>query len=231
MKNLFLMTEEQIETLAAERTIGQVAIDGLDGTYLRALVVGVQARLGPKRGKRPSVETQLDAIDIIAGPFYAAVLRGVTTRDIELSATLAPDEVTKRTRERNRRATFARTIKSTLVTWVKTGGDIRALDVGKVTKSELRAQVVAASQGAPTVSRIEAAQSTILALVAREGPDEAREHLERVILALQAALDEIPATEAHHGSTTVLRARETEGATFRGHVRRMPAAERRAGAT
>lgn len=223
MKNIYLMTEAQIETLAADHTAGLVAIDGLDGTYLRALVTGAQSRLGTKRGRVPSSATQLEAVEAIAVPFYAAVLRGVMTRDIALEPAMEAAEVTRRTRERNRRATFARTAKSTLVTWVKAGGDVRGLDVAKVTKGELRAAIQAtnAERGLTVANRLERAQGAILAAVAREGPDEAREHLERVIAALQAALAEIPETGADHGTTSVIHGKG-ETATFRGHMRRVP---------
>lgn len=231
MKNLYMMTEAQIETLAAERTQSLVAVDTSDGTYLRAIVTGAQSKLGPKRGKRPNDNTQLDAIEAIAVPFYAAVLRGVVTTEIALDANMEAGEVSRRTRERNRRATFARTAKSTLATWVKSGGDIRGLDVAKLTKTELRTAITAArgERGLTVASRVEKAQGAILAAVAREGPDAQREHLERVIAALQAVLDEVPETGTDHGTTAIIRGRSPETpATFRGHVRRVPATARAA---
>lgn len=223
-KNQYVMTEAQIEALAAERTTSVVLADGLAGTYLRALVAGTQSKLGPKRGRRPNDEAQLEALELIAGPFYAAVLRGVITGDIELAATLEAAETTRRTRERNRRATFARTAKSTLVAWIEAGGDVRGLDVATVTKGLLRAAVTAKREGGGTVTtRIERAQTAILAAVAREGPEIAREHLERVIATLQAALDELPGTP-DHGESTVIHTKPE--AVFRGHVRRVPAVAR-----
>ncbi len=227
MKNQYVMTEAQIERLAAERLTGATLVDSFDGTYLRALVVATQSKLGAKRGKRMATEAQLETLEATAAPFYAAVLRGVITPDIEVSADLEPAEATRRTRERNRRATFARTAKATLVAWVTEGGDLRALDVATVTKTELRASVTAAraERGVPAANRIERAQQAILAAVAREGPDVARERLEAVIEALQAALDELP---AEHGKTTVIPARAETGASFRGHMQRKPVAERRA---
>lgn len=205
MKSTYVMTEAQVEALAAERTQSLTVVEGFDSTYLRVLITAVQAKLGPKRGKRPDTNAQLDALESIAVPFYGAVLRGVITSDIALDASLDPAEATKRTRERNRRATFARTAKSTLVSWVTEGGDLRALSVATVTKSELRAAVTAAKaeHGTPAASRIERAQNAILSAVAKETPEVARERLESVIAALQEALDELPDQEAHHDTTSI----------------------------
>jgi hypothetical protein len=205
-KSQYAMTEEQIEALAAERTQSVNVTQAFDGTYLKVLITGVQAKLGQKRGRRPAIDSQLSVLEAVATPFYAAVLRGVITADIELGPELEPSEAARRTRERNRRATFARTAKSTLVAWVNEGGDLRALDVTTVTKTELRAEVVTArgAQGITPVERIEKAQAAILTAVAREGPAEARRHLQGVITALQEALSELPPNgETHHESAAI----------------------------
>ncbi len=214
MKNAYMMTEAQVEALATERITGAAAVDQLDGTYLRGLVAGAQSKLGAKRGRSPAATVQLEALEGIAVSFYAAVLRGVVTADIALGSTLDAAEVSRRTLERNRRATFARTAKSTLVAWIKAGGDIRGLDAATVSKSELRASVVAAKGEAPPTSRIERAQRAILAAVAREGPGEARAHLQAVVAALQAALTELPS--GNGVKPTLLQGRA--GSSFRGHV-------------
>lgn len=216
MKHQYSMNESQIEALAAERTQSQLANDATDGTYLRVLITGAQSKFGPKRGKRLATDAQMAALESVAVPYYAAVLRGVMTPDIVLDASLEAAEVQRRTRERNRRATFARTAKTTLVSWVQEGGDLRAIDVTTVTKTELRAAVTAAKaeRGIPAASRIERAQRAILAAAAREGPKVAREHLEAVIAALQGALDELPEPETHHETTGNIRTRAGT-ATFR----------------
>jgi hypothetical protein len=217
MKNVYALTEQQIESMTADRTAGLSTIEGYDQTYLRVLVNGAQAKLGAKRGKRQGTESQLEALENVAGPFYAAVLRGVTSPDVAPDGITDPAEITRRTRERNRRATFARTAKSTIVTWVNEGGDIRAIDVTTVTKTELRTAINTArsERGETSARRIETAQAAILAAAAREEPDKARELLVGAIAALQAALEETPAA---HGSTTVIRTQP--GVMFRGHVQR-----------
>jgi hypothetical protein len=200
------MTMQEIENMTHERLGHANATDLVDGTYLRVLLFAAQGKLGAKRGKRPDDATQLTALEAVGGPMYQAVLKGVTSEDIAIDATLDPAEITRRTRERNRRATFARTARSTLSVWVSEGGDLRALDVETVTKGELRAAINAAraekpEQIEPTLER---AQKAILAAIAREGPDEQRAHLEAVISALQDALEELPAV---HEDTAVIRTR------------------------
>lgn len=205
MKNQYALTESQIETLAAERNQSLAAMESFDGTYLRVLVTGVQAKLGAKRG-RPNLEAQTAALELIAVPYYAAVLRGVTTADIALDPSLEAAEVSRRTRERNRRAIFARSAKSTLVAWMRAGGDLRAIDPATVTKAELRKAIAATEpdrEGVPASHRVLEAQRLILAAVAREGPEEAREHLEAVIEALQQAIEELPPALPHAESATI----------------------------
>lgn len=205
IKSKYALTEAQVETLAHDRMIAATGIEQADGTYLKALVTAVQAVLGAKRGKRPATADQLAALDGAAEPFYKAVLRGVTTEDIAVEGmALSVEELQRRQRERNRRATFARTAKSTLATWVNEGGDLRAIDVATVTKTELRASIQAArAEGTEPLGRIERAQAAILRAVSREGPADARTHLEAVIEALQAALDDLPEPEAHAESTVI----------------------------
>lgn len=211
MKNPYALTEAQVEALAAERTAGLAVTEAFDGTYLKVLVNAAQAKFGVKRGKRLATKTQVDALKALAAPFYAAVLRGVITREIELTPDLAAAEVSVRTRERNRRATFARTAKSTLVAWVKEGGDVRSLDIEAVTKSELRASVAAARSqgGTPAANRVERAQHAILKAVAKDAPAVARERLESVIIALQEAVEELPETDGRHESARIPAVRPT----------------------
>ena len=189
----YVMTESDIEALAAEHAKSAGVADGYSSTYLRALIAGAQAQIGPKRGKPLAVEQQLAVLQTVAEPFYAAVLRGVTTADIAPDPGLDPDESLRRSRERNRRGVFARTAKSTIVSWVKAGGDLRLLDVATVTKGELRGMTAAAraDQGSETVPTIQKAQQVILAAVARQAPEDARTQLEAVIEALQRKLDEL----------------------------------------
>src|ERR1700733_9655750 len=82
----YALTETQVETLAAERTRSLLDTDRADGSYLKALVHETQGKLGPPRGRKPAVESQLSALESVAAIFYAAVLRGVITDDIVIEA-------------------------------------------------------------------------------------------------------------------------------------------------
>jgi hypothetical protein len=183
------MTEAQIESLAAERVTSATTADGLDATYLRVLVAAAKSR----RGK------PLDCIERAAAGFYAAVLRGVSTPDIAIAPELEPSEIARRNRERHRRATWARSVKSTLTSWIRAGGELRELDVAQVTKSQLRAETLEHRDAPTTAERIEKAQAAILAAIARDGPRVGRGRLEAVIAALQAALNALPARANGHG--------------------------------
>ena len=194
MKDIYTMTEKQVEALAAQRAEGLAVTDKLDGTYLRVLVTGAQAALAPKASRKAEYAAQLQAVETVGAAYYGAVLRGVVTSDIELVAGLEAQESRHRKIERNRRATFARSAKSTLLSWVRAGGDLRVLEAPAVTKGEMRAAINAARSAAVSPGeRIAKAQAALLAAAAREGPDEARAYLSGAIEALQAALDDIPA--------------------------------------
>ena len=131
-------------------------------------------------------------LESVSQPYYAAVLRGVGPPEID-------------SRERTRRATFARTAKATLVAWVREGGDIRALDVATVTKTALRAEVSnsRAEKGFNAEQRIERAQAAILDVAARATPQEARNYILTVMSALQNALDDLAESTIHHESTVL----------------------------
>lgn len=217
----FVANPQLIEALAHEWYAGTAAVRALDGTYLRVLIVGVQAEIGPKTRRRPDVQSQVEAIEKVNETFYAAVLRGVTTPEIAHAEGLDPVESTRRSIERNRRSTFARSAKSTLIAYVKAGGDLRTLAVAETTKTILRNFV---NQTTDAQARDEAtvlrAQTTIVRVVAREAGedvDAARTRLEAVIAKLTEALEGL-GTE--HGSTTTLLA--SRGHT-RGSVHQAPA--------
>lgn len=211
MKNLYVMTEQQIELLASERTRSASEIGTADGTYLRALIVAVQSKLGVRRGKRPATDTQISVLDERQAVFYAAVLRGVTTDDITIEANTEHAEAAKRNRERHRRATFARSAKSTIATWVRAGGDIRAIDATSVTKTELRTSVAAANDDAAMLERtLKRATGRIIATVtqeARGSPDRARAWLEGIIGELTEQLEDMGGEGPRHAESTVIRTR------------------------
>lgn len=160
----YVASEEQIEQLARDVAVGKKA----DSTYLRVLVAAVQSALKAKR------QRAVTALQSAHERFYPAILRGVGADDV------AP-------KERTRRATFARTATSTLRTFAKAGGDIRALDVAEVTKASLR-QFTAPEVPTGTRAERSAARATaaLLRSLKRMEPAEARVALDTAVKALQA---------------------------------------------
>lgn len=228
----FVATDAQVEQLASARWTLAAQEEGLNGTYLRVLVVGCQSELGTKRRGRPSSTSQLAVVDKIHIRFYAAVLRGITTPDIVADDTQEPAERSRRALERNRRSTFARSAKTTLVNFVRAGGDIRTLDPPTVSKAQLRA----AGEPPPLVDRVARqlanAQGAILRAIgrrARGDPSGARDMLEGVLEALQAHLDTMDvAPDVGAQTTTMVSQRAPQD---RGHGRTRVAPQLHRGAS
>lgn len=192
----YVAADSQIETLANARYASGLQMTGIDGTYLRILVAAVKTRLGPKTRRRPSVDAQRQAVEEVNVRFYAAVLRGVTTADVVPDPTALEEEQHRRALERNRRSTFARSAKATLLAFVGAGGDIRSLTPKGVTKSSLRAYVAGKTTFEVTAEvALGRAQEAVLRLIreeATEHPDAARERLGAMIEALVEELEALP---------------------------------------
>lgn len=212
MKSKYAMTDAQVEGLARDIAISNEHLSGGRTTYLRVLVTHIQATLGKvKRGKTVVAQTQLDVLADVSTRLYAAVLRGITTHDLEPSEGLEQSELTRRSIERNRRSTFARSAKSTLAAWVKTGGDMRSLDADTVTRDPLAAEVRGKRGVNSTAYAIERHRLAIVRLVEREAlkdPGGARLDVESTIEALQNVLDAMsPSGNADPSITQVLKSR------------------------
>lgn len=147
-----------IEALAKAALLG----DQIPGTYLRALIATTQVRLGldePRTsalrgriGPPEDSEADLEVLKAVHAEFYAAVLTAVTTPDIASTAGLRKAEAARRAKERNRRSNFARSAKSTLAKYIKSGGNVRGLCVTSVTKQQLRDLTAKATGGAQELS-------------------------------------------------------------------------------
>lgn len=116
-----------IAELARIGASGDAVTAKVGGTYLKVLVRGAQLIAGDGAV----------AVNKVQSLYYPHVLRGVTTADCADDKTMARDERSRRSLERNRRSNFARTAASTLRTWVSLGGDLRVLDAAVVTKQSL----------------------------------------------------------------------------------------------
>lgn len=195
----FVADAAQVEALAHELYNTQGAMRAADGTYLKVLIVACQGQLGkPPRRKAADVTAQLGVLEKVNEVFYAAVLRGVSTPEVQPDPTLDKTENSRRSVERNRRSTFARSVKSTLAGFINAGGDLRVLEAAATTKAMLRAFV---DQGRDLTQRgnamVARASRAILEVVREEATqdlDAARERLEGLIESLQEALDALPET-------------------------------------
>lgn len=220
-KDNYVATEHQIELLANAQYTATAGVARANGTYLRILIAGCQSELGAGRGRAPSAESQLAVLERTHERYYAAVLRGVTTADVEASDSLETVERGRRQLERNRRSGFARSAATTLRNYVRASGDIRKLDLSTVSKTSLQRIVSEASQDeAPTdklSARLQRTERALLRAVksqARGNPEVAAANLEAIIERLQLALDELlpdkpmagslaPTVEQRHTRTRV----------------------------
>lgn len=144
----YVATLDDVEALARSNRDGQQAVNASAATYLRVLVASVQFALGMQtprvaaaRGKQSEPDMDADAATLgtVHAQLYEAVMRAVVTDDIADSPGLRQAEKTRRSLERNRRSTFARTAKASLSAFIRAGGNVRSLVVTTVTKQTLRA--------------------------------------------------------------------------------------------
>jgi hypothetical protein len=195
VKNKYAMTDIQVESFARDMVGAVDAVNSGRTTYLRVLVTQCQATLGKvKRGKTLTGETQLSVLGDVADRLYAAVLRGITTPEIAPEEGLAKEEATRRSIERNKRSTFARSAKSVLASWINAGGDIRALNVDEVTRDPLMAQVRETKGQSNDQYRMDRNIKAILRLVRKEAKRDiaaARADLAAMVETLETALDDI----------------------------------------
>lgn len=168
----FKASDEQIETLARLNLHNIQGLDNVRGAYLKSLVAGVQTTAKPASRKRPAEVAT--ALDTVHDRFYAAVTRGVVTPDIFDDDGLEQEEKTRRSLERNRRTTFARTAKNAVANYIKAGGDVFALDPVTVTKNELNTFVLAmrAKSAAPNLEHRATLAVDRLEEIARELADD-----------------------------------------------------------
>jgi hypothetical protein len=192
MKSKYAMSEGQVEALAAEYGTAASETSRVGMTYLRVLVAGCQAIIGASKRGRFSPSAQTQALNEVSTGYYAAVLRGITTPELAPAEGLDKAEATRRSLERNRRSTFARSAKSTLVSYIGAGGDLRGLEVDTVTRDPLLIFVRETRGTTEAEHKLERYKAAIIRLITKEArgdPAAARADLEHTIEALQFALD------------------------------------------
>ena len=192
----YLATEEQVEQLAASYVQTAGVFGAITGSYFKILIAGCQKHLGKGRKKYPNLkDAQLQTLETVAKPYYEAVLRGVTTDDVTLAG---GDELEHRRskNEINRRSVFARTAKSTIFTFMNTGGDIRLIDLHDISKDKMR-KMINETRGITTWDKqVETHRSRIEDIcrkLAKDNPGQARDILESVLQHIQGVLDNLPA--------------------------------------
>jgi len=173
VKSKYVANAEQIEELSRQFAIASKRREDTSGTYLNVLVAVTQVHLADA--------DQLMALDDAHRLMYEAVIRGINATGVEGPAA-------------QRRATFARTAKSTLAQWMKAGGNVQELEPGKVTKGGLREQFRTRRQPMSLQQVIQHNGELILEAtkdLATRNPISARRELLKVIEALSHQLDDL----------------------------------------
>lgn len=191
-QNPYLRNDTQVAQLAREFVQNATAVDNVRGTYLRILVAHALQELSRSQLKRYSTATALASVETVHAHLYAVVLEAVTTDDVRAEPGLEAGERRRRTAERNRRTTFARSSKSELANFVKAGGRLDQLTPETVTRDTLRDVIRAARAGPASVperfttlaDRLETTLRSYVeqdAEAAREALDDLRHRLQAVV--------------------------------------------------
>ena len=113
----------------------------------------------------------------VHGRLYPAIMRGVTTPEVADDEQLSQDDKRARAAIRNARANFARTGASTILGFIKAGGDVRGLDVQTVTKYQLQTFIHSKDGETPKMEMAMAALQRVekqIVTWAQEDPEQAR---------------------------------------------------------
>lgn len=191
-KTGYIASDATLKTLAQQYVTGADAADEVRGVYLKVLVAHALREAQNLSHKRITMPDAIGAVTAAHSLLYAVILDAVTTADVAADDSLDKDERSRRARERNRRTTFARTAKSTLLSFVKAGGRLVTLDPASVTKEFLRTFTQQARQGPKTLpDQIKAARARLGKLVAalkEQDADAAQEEVDTTSTTLQAVV-------------------------------------------
>lgn len=190
-KTGFLITDATLAILARDYAASVARAGSLRGTYLSVLVAHSKREL---KARRATTEQAIEAVERINDHFYPIILDAVVTPEIAITDDLSEEEATRRSKERTRRATFARTAKSTLVSALKAGARLQAMDPAKVTKTSLQEYYAQAREGPATVEeriqRTEGRLEDLVTKLAQEDLDKAQRFVEELQERLEAILEE-----------------------------------------
>lgn len=186
----YLATDAQVAALAKDYVTNADGAERARGTYLRILTAHSLRELQKSPHKRHSTAEALGAVEAAHAHLYAVVMEATTTPDVAPDPDASDVERKRRTQERNRRTTFARTSKSALVGFIKAGGRLVTLTPEEVNRDTLTRFARAAREGPAalpdrvksTVERLE----TLLRQLAAEDADAAREVVDGLSVELKS---------------------------------------------
>lgn len=189
----YLISDAALAVLARDYAASVERAGRVRGTYLSVLVAHSKREL---KARRSTIEQAVEAVERVNEHFYPIILEAVVTPDIVISDDLSQEEKLMRSKERTRRATFARTAKSTLVSAIKAGARLSAMDPAKVTKAGLQQYYAQqAREGPGTVQdRIQRTEDKLEAFVkelAEEDLATATRFVEELQERLETVLDEL----------------------------------------
>lgn len=189
-KTGFIANDATLKTLAKDYVTGTDAADAVKGVYLKVLVAHSKREAETLAHKRLTQSDALGAVSAAHALMYTIILDAVVTPDVAPDDSVDKDERTRRTTERNRRTTFARTAKATLLGYIKAGGRLAALDPASTTKEQLRSFARAAREGpkgvADQIAAAEGRLEKLVALLKEEDAGAAQEAVQSLAMKLQA---------------------------------------------
>lgn len=177
----YIASKPALLALAKRYAEGIDQTEGVRGTYLRILVAHSKRELETQGVKRATTDIALGAVQAAHDQLYPIVLQAITTEDITPDEEADAEETRRRTRERNRRSTFARTSKTTLTRAIQAGERLAALDPATVTKEMLQARYAQVRAGpGSTVERITRVETTLETLIKELAQEDAEAAAVRV---------------------------------------------------
>lgn len=187
-KSGYIASDAMVAAIARDYADGVERTDGVRGVYLKILVAHSQKELVGI--KRPSADDAKQSVAAAHSRLYSVILETITTPDIAPETDVEPEERRRRTMERNRRSTFARTAKTTLLKWIDAGGKLAQLAPAEVSKEGLRALYAGLPTGTGTLQeRIERTETTLERLLKElqaEAPEAVRDTIADLQIRLQA---------------------------------------------
>jgi hypothetical protein len=184
----FLVSDAFVATLARDYASSVDRADRVRGSYLSILVAHSKREL---KARKYTTEQALAAVENVHEHFYAIILEAVTTPEIAIKEGLEEAEASRRSKERTRRATFARSAKSTLASAIKAGARLSALDPSKVTKASLQEMYARQREGPVTFEERVKRTETRLEELVKELAEEDLAAARKLVEELQTRLEEV----------------------------------------